>query len=243
MRVLITRPKEDSAALQQELYKRGIDTLLDPMLVIRRLEGVAVDLEGAQGLLFTSSNGVRAFQDLCDERDLTAWCVGDETARTARAAGFARVHSAAGNVDRLAEYVIAHARPENGRMIHVAGSLSAGDLAGTLRAAGFSVDREPLYEAVPATSLGEDTKSAFRQGLLDAALFFSPRTAATFVSLVKAAGLETECRRVDACCLSAAVARQVEELPWRRIATAAEPTRAALLVVLDQAKNRTLRTD
>lgn len=238
MRVLITRPKEDSIALEREMHGRGIETLLAPMMVIRHLEGATIDLEGVQGLLFTSSNGVRAFAALREERDLTAWCVGDETARTARKAGFDTVHSAAGNVDVLAEYVTAHASPENGRLIHVAGSVSAGDLAGALRAAGFAVDRVPLYEAVTATSLSEDVKSAFLDGVIDAVLFFSPRTAATFVSLVNAAGLETECGALDAFCLSPAVARLVEELPWRCVHVAAEPTRAALLAVVDRACNR-----
>ncbi len=234
MRVLVTRPKEDSAALQRELRRRGIEVLLDPMLVIRRMEDAAIDLDGAQGLLFTSSNGARAFENTSGERGLTVWCVGDETARTARAAGFTNVHSAAGNVDTLANYVIAHARPENGRLIHIAGSVNAGDLAGALRAAGFSVDRIPLYEAVSATALGEDTKNAFKRGLLGAVLFFSPRTAATFVSLAKSAGLENGCRTVNAYCLSPAVARPVGELPWRRVVVAADPTRAALLAALDQ---------
>lgn len=233
MRVLVTRPKDDSAALLRELHKRGFEVLLDPMLVIRYIENAAIDLQGVQGLLFTSSNGVRAFESLSSERGLTAWCVGDETARTARAAGFEEVHSAAGNVDLLAEYVIAHAQPAQGRMVHIAGSVSAGDLAGALRAAEFSVDRIPLYEAVPATSLSEDTKNAFTQEFLDAALFFSPRTAATFVTLVKGAGLESACRTVDAYCLSAGVAQPVGELPWRKIVVADEPTRAALLAALD----------
>lgn len=238
MRVLITRPKEDSIALERELHGRGIETMLAPMLVIRRPDDATIDLECAQGLLFTSSNGVRAFAALREERNLTVWCVGDETARTARKAGFGTVLSAAGNVDMLAEYVSAHARPEDGKIIHVAGSVSAGDLAGALRAAGFDVDRVPLYEAVTATTLDEDIKSAFLDGLIDAVLFFSPRTAATFVSLVKAAGLETECKAADAFCLSPAVARLAEELPWRHVHVAAEPTRAALLAVLDQARNR-----
>ena len=234
MRALVTRPKEDSVALQQELHKRGIEVMLDPMLVIRHRENAEIDLEGVQGLLFTSSNGIRAFAGLCGERGITAWCVGDETARSARTEGFTDVHSAAGNVDKLADHVIAHSKPDNGRMIHVAGSVSAGDLAGALRNAGYSVDRIQLYEAVAATTLSQDTKNAFLRGLLGAVLFFSPRTAATFVSLAKEAGLEDACRTVNAYCLSAGVAQPVGELPWRRIVVAAEPTRAALLATLDQ---------
>lgn len=234
MRVLITRPAEDSAKIQQELAVRGIDCQVDPMLCIRPLDNASLELEGAQGLLFTSSNGVRAFARQSERRDMPAYCVGDETARTAQTEGFREVHAAAGNVGRLAAYVATHARPENGRMIHVAGSVSAGNLAGILKDAGFAVDRVPLYEAVPATGLSQETKDAIARQLLDAALFFSPRTAATFVSLVKAARLEGGCRAVDACCLSAAVAQALAELPWRRIIVATQPTRAAMLAMLDQ---------
>jgi uroporphyrinogen-III synthase len=37
MRVLVTRPKDDTAALQQELHQRGVTVTLDPMLEIRRM--------------------------------------------------------------------------------------------------------------------------------------------------------------------------------------------------------------
>lgn len=236
MRVVVTRPKEDSAALLRELRQRGIEATVEPMLVIRALQGAKpLDLIGVSGLLFTSSNGVRAFEAASEERSIPAYCVGDETARTARAAGFAEVHSAAGNVEKLTQYVVAHARPDAGRMVHVAGSVTAGDLAGALRAAGFHVDRVALYDAVPATQIGDKTRSALKQGRVDAILFFSPRTAATFVSLAPKAGLENACRAIDAYCLSAAVAERIRELPWRRIVVASEPTRAALLAALEEA--------
>lgn len=234
MRVLVTRPREDSVALEAELRRMGIDVALEPMLKVRRLKVDTVDVQAVQGLLFTSSNGVRAFESVSAERSVPAYCVGDETARTAGAAGFSTVHSAAGNVEKLAEYVASKAHPRAGRMIHITGSVTAGDLAGRLGDAGFTVERIPLYEAVAATELSEETQQALKKGLLDAVLFFSPRTAATFVSVAKKAGLEEACRTVEAVCLSAAVAERVSGLPWRRTVVASEPTRAALLASLEQ---------
>lgn len=239
MRVLITRPKEDAAAIRQELRGRGIQVMLDPMLVIEHFEDEGIDLSGAQGLLFTSSNGVRAFAMVSEDRSLPTYCVGDETARTCRGFGFSDVHSAAGDVDTLANYVIGHCRPEEGRLIHVAGSVAAGDLAGALGAQGFTVDRVPLYRAAPATALADETRTAMKNGRLDGILFFSPRTALTFVNLARTAGLADSCRGVIAFCLSAAVAKRVEALPWRRVVVAAEPSRAALLTALDNARPRT----
>jgi len=233
MRALITRPEADAKTLKAELRRKGIAVQHEPLLTIERLEDVSIDVSDAQGLLFTSSNGVRAFAGLCDERDLPAFAVGDATARACRAAGFTDVHSASGDVDALANYVIRHCQPREGRLVQVAGTVTAGDLAGALRAAGFTVDRIPLYEARPAAAISPETRTALQNGRLDAALFFSPRTAATFVTLARNAGLENACRNVNAYCLSPAVAKRAGELPWKRITIAAEPTQTALIAALD----------
>lgn len=232
MRALITRPEADAKSLQAELRRREIASLIEPMLTIERMTEASLDLAGAQGFLFTSSNGVQAFASICDERDLPAYAVGDATAGECRSCGFEDVHSASGDVDALASYVIEHCEPMAGQLIHIAGTAGAGNLAGTLRAAGFIIHRIPLYEAHPATAFSETTRAALQQGRLNAVLFFSPRTAGTFVSLARSAGLENACRIVDAHCLSPAVAKRVGDLPWRRVLIAAEPTQAALLATL-----------
>lgn len=232
MRVLVTRPEENAKDLQKELRILGVTAVHEPMLRIERIADAKIDLEGVQGLLFTSSNGVRAFAALCEERDLPAYAVGDSTAGECRTQGFPEVESASGDVDALANLIVRQCSPDMGRLVHIAGSVTAGDLAGALKASGFEVDRIPLYEAHAATELSEDTRTALLQGRLDAILFFSPRTAATFVSLVRAAGLEKTCRSLYAYCLSAAVASRIGELPWKRVLVAAEPSQAALLDVL-----------
>jgi len=232
MRALITRPAEDAKSLQAELRRRGIAVVHEPMLTIARMTDVAIDMSGVQGLLFTSSNGVRAFARLSDQRDLPSFAVGDATARACRDAGFSNVHSASGDVDALANYVIRHCRPLEGRLVQIAGTVSAGDLAGALRAAGFIIDRIPIYEAQTAKALSPGTVTALKSGRIDAVLFFSPRTASTFVSLARIAGLDDACRNINAYCLSPAVAKRAGALPWKRVTIAAEPTQTALLETL-----------
>ncbi len=219
--------------MQAELRRRGIAVMHEPMLTIERMTDVAIDTTGVQGLLFTSSNGVRAFASLSEVRDLPAFAVGDATARACRDAGFAQVHSASGDVDALANYVIEHCQPPNGRLVQIAGTVSAGDLAGALRAAGFVIDRVPIYQAQAATAIRPETRTAMKNGRIDAVLFFSPRTASTFVTLAQGAGLEDACRNINAFCLSPAVAKRAAALPWKRVTIAAEPTQAALLSSLD----------
>jgi uroporphyrinogen-III synthase len=227
---LVTRPREDSAATAIELERRGIAVMVEPLLDIVPLD-VAVDASGVQGILATSANGIRALARCLPERAIPVFAVGDASARVARELGYTSVDSANGDVDSLAELVAARTTPSAGALLHAAGTAVAGDLAGLL--AGFEIRRLVLYEARTATELSPTLRQALASGEIDLALFFSPRTAATFATLVRAAGVAEALSRVAAYGLSANVARQLEALPWRRLKTAAQPTQAALLAALD----------
>lgn len=235
MRVLVTRAEHDGERLARDLRAHGIEALVEPLMTIRFVPEsarvLAPFLQDVQAILFTSANGVRAFAAASDRRDIKALAVGDATAGAARTAGFTEIASAAGTVEDLAALVIASLKPGNGALIHAAGTVTAGDLAGLLEAAGFTLRRAVLYEAQPAERLSAPTRAAFERGEIDAALFFSPRNAATFVRL--AAGLEKSCTRVIALALSRAVATALQPLPWRRITIAGKPTEAALLHALE----------
>ena len=231
-RILITRPREDAEPLAAELVRRGFSALVQPMLEIRTLDGPPLDLEGVQALLCTSANGVRATAARTNRRDLPVLAVGDATARAARDEGFGQVESAQGDVESLARLVIARLDPAAGRLLHAAGSAVAGDLAGDLGRAGFQVERQVLYAAEPVPELGPDTLEALYAGTIDAVLFFSPRTAQSFVKVVHKAGLADRLCSVAALCLSEAVGTAVRTVNWQNIHVATQPDQTALLDLL-----------
>jgi uroporphyrinogen-III synthase len=235
VKVLITRAEPEAARLAGLLAARGIEALIEPLLRIEQRADMLLPpsfLDGVQALLFTSANGARAFAAASARRDLRVFAVGDATASAARERGFEKVESARGNVEELAALVIARLRPGDGALVHAAGSATAGDLAGVLEAAGFSLRRAVLYDAFPASALSAATRAALESRAIAAALFFSPRTAASFVRL--AAGMEDHCRSIVAVALSPAVAASLAPLSWRRVAIAATPDEPALLKALDQ---------
>ena len=238
--ILVTRPAEDAEPLAAHLRARGFQASTEPMLEIVWVDGPEPDLRDVQALLFTSMNGVRGYARRTSARGLPVYAVGDATAEAARAAGFTQVESASGDVYALADLVRARVAPQAGVLLHVAGTKLAGDLAGMLTEDGFSVRRATLYDAVPSTRLSEDTGRALRAGTLDAVLFFSPRTARSFVRLVNEAGLIDCCRTVDALCLSPAVAEAARTYgdqgvtPWQDVRVASRPEQDALLGLLPE---------
>jgi uroporphyrinogen-III synthase len=234
MRVLVTRPVADAEPLVAALEARGHEALVEPLLIAEPLAGAEVDLSGVQALLFTSANGVRAFAALSEARALPVFAVGDATAEAAREAGFGAPQSAEGMVEDLARLVAARLAPGAGPLFHGAARQVAGDLKGLLERRGFQVRRAILYEARASDALSQDARRAIGAGL-DAALFFSPRSAETFVRLVRAAGLSAALTGCRAVCLSQAVAAKLGALSWRGVHVASRPGRDDLLRGLDAA--------
>ncbi len=234
---LITRPRDDAQGIAQALEERAFTVLIEPLLDIVIRHGISLPRDGVQGFLATSANGVRALAANLDDRALPLWAVGDATARQARAMGFARVESAGGDVEALAALVAARLDPGHGALLHAAGSKLAGDLAGRLGRSGFEVRRAVLYEARTATVFSSRLIAALDAQSLDLALFFSPRTAATFVTLAEAAGRGEACRTIVAYALSPAVEAQLARLAWRHLRVATRPDQEALLAAIDQDRN------
>lgn len=234
MRVLITRPLHDAERTRDALATHKIEAVLAPVIEIATVVGSPLALNGVQAIAVTSRNGVQALAERTALRDIALFAVGDATQRAARAAGFASVVSADGDVDDLAELIATKLTPSAGTVLHVAGEDSAGDLTGDLQRRGFSATRAVLYRAQPVNILPTSAVAALTGGTLDGALFFSPRSAGAFVTLAQAAGLAGTCAALTAFCLSPAVAETAKRLAWRRVAIAARPTQAALIAAVTQ---------
>jgi uroporphyrinogen-III synthase len=217
-RVAVTRAQPEAARTAARIRARGAEAIVAPLLTIVSC-GYDTNTEGAQALIFTSSNGVRAFPDARGARDRIVLTVGDATAAAAREAGFTDVRSADGDVRALAALAKASLDPAKGKLIHIAGDHVAGDLGGDLRAAGFVVERRLAYASVAALTLPEALL-----GPLDIVLFHSARAAETFLKLGA-----PNAAQLTAGCMSAAIAAVAAQAPWNKVVTASRPHEDDLL--------------
>jgi uroporphyrinogen-III synthase len=229
MKVLVTRPLEDAEETAQQLHLRGHDALVAPLLATHWHDGPDVMLDGVQAILATSANGVRALARRTPRRDVPLFAVGPQTAGEAQAAGFEMVQSADGDAAALAQCTARWATPGQGALLQVVGAGNDGKLASLLP--GFTLRQEILYAVTAAETLPEDAACALAQGALDAALFFSPRSAGVFRDCVLAQHLPVQ--RLLAACISPAAAAALAPLAFRQVAAAPRPNLAALLELLD----------
>jgi uroporphyrinogen-III synthase len=228
MRILVTRPLEDGREIAARLAERGHQPLLAPLLTPRFHDGPEPDFADVQAVLATSANGIRALSRRTARRDLSIFTVGPQTAAEARKAGFTDVRSADGDAGALAEATRHWASPE-AILLHVCAEDAPGTLAENLSASGFTVSRCALYAIEPAASLPAEAKAALQGGALDAAMFFSPRTARIFAALADGLPIQD----LAAFCISPTTAQALSPLTFARVAIAARPNQDAILALVE----------
>ena len=234
MRVLVTRPAEDSLRTAQELVKLGHQAVVAPLFETRIVEGPELRLDDVQAILATSGNGIRALARQSHRRDVPVFAVGTRTAAAARAAGFTVVVDAGGDAAALAELATARLRREAGPLLHAAGGNSTLELAQALARRGFDIRRCVVYQLVEVAELPPAAVGALRRDALDAVLVFSARSARLLAGCVRTAALADSCKRVLACCISTQAANALDGLTFRDVHIASRPNQKSLLALLQE---------
>lgn len=232
MHVLMTRPEPDAAELAAKLRALGHKVSIEPLLSIEPMPIKADQFEGAQAIVATSRNGLRALAGsgaLPAALELPIFTVGPDTAALARTLGFRRVIAGAGAARDLVPLIASNADRAKGALVHVAGETVAFDLSAPLAAHGITVRKLTAYHAEAARSFSPRTAQMIAAGAIDAVILMSPRTACIFAQLVWAGGLAERARRLTCLCLSQSVAQELRDLAPARVEIAPEPNAAGML--------------
>jgi uroporphyrinogen-III synthase len=214
MKVWITRARPGAETTAARLTALGFTPLVLPLLNVRRLPA-QIDLTGIDALVFTSMNAVGAFAALCHGRAHPVFTVGDATARAARDAGFASVHSANGDLTALVALIGEEAPGLS--LLHPAAAEPAGDLSALVGEAA-RVRTLPIYETVET--------GACPQERWDTVLIHSPRAGHALAALAQKANGRL------ACAISEAAATPLSGLDFGEVRIAVAPTEDALLAAL-----------
>lgn len=177
--ILLTRPQMQSERFAQMCRKalgEAQQIIISPLLKIKLLP-IEVDLAQYHGLVLTSENGVRSITQAQNYQGMSAYCVGERTAKAARAAGLV-TYSADGSADDLIAMV--NGADVAGPLLHMRGEHTRGDIAKHI---GVQVDEVVTYRQT-AQSLSEAAKAALGGDQEVILPLFSPRTAQIFFNQI-----------------------------------------------------------
>jgi uroporphyrinogen-III synthase len=214
--ILVVRPEPAASLLAARLKAEGLEAVPAPVSEYIELPFTLPDLAPYQGLAFTSAEAVRVFSRHAAGEGRVAFCVGDATAEAARDAGFPEVRSADGDAGDLAALLGA---ADIKKILHISGSDLAQDMAPPLAEKGIALDRVTVYTARLLDELPSEAAAALGAGEVTAAMLFSARAAARFVSLLPdgAAG------GITALCISPRAAAGAAGANWKAVHIAEHP--------------------
>ncbi len=198
-RIVVTRPREQAGELASALEDAGAEVVLFPTIALAppddpaALDRAVAAAAAYDWIVFTSSNGVRAFfaRVAAQERDVRELAavrlaaIGPETAaelrrRLLRPAVVPREYRAEGLLDALAGEDL---RGRRVLLPRAAGARAV--LPETLAARGATVDEVIAYRAVPPPDADVPAlRAALAAGAIDALTFTSSSTVRHFVDLV-----------------------------------------------------------
>lgn len=239
--VLLTRPLDQSRAVADALRQAAGPSVRIVISPLMRIESVAANWDrAAPCYLFTSQQGVREYvrsgadptRSTGAKQALTrAFCVGDRTAKAARAAGLQAI-SAGGTVEDLLQLVL-NERPK-GPLVHLRGRHARGDLAQRLSDAGLNAVEAIVYDQRDQDPTPE-AKALISQGFPVVAPLYSPRSATRFAKEFAPAP------HAHLLCMSEFVAGNLEPDAFQRIDVIAQPDGATMfesvLRILSQASH------
>jgi uroporphyrinogen-III synthase len=240
MRVLVTRPKDEAAALCEPLEARGIEVLAEPLLSVVWLpppvDLVSGDPSAWQAVVVTSQNALRwlARQPgwLARLRPMTLYAVGPASAAVGRSIGFAEVVEGPGTAAGLSAMLQSRLQPARGRLIIPRAQDTAFDLAGALRERGYDVIAPIVYRMDAAQALRPQTIAALEAGTIDAITLLSNRTAQTYARLITTHKQLENIEHIPHLCLSRSIAEHVLQLGARTVQTALRPNIEEILALV-----------
>ncbi len=214
------------------LRAQGHEVLLAPLM---QVESLPADLAGTWGaVVITSANAPIAIADNTARDALLQtplYAVGRRSAEAARAAGFANVMSAGGNVRDLVRLLGERRADASAPLLYLAGEDRAADLICELTVRGIAAEMRVVYRAVTAP-YPPALVAALQEGAVDGVLHFSPRSAENYVAGASAAGLGEAALAVAHYCLSAAIAAPLCAAGAAHVTIAPQPSEAALIELL-----------
>jgi uroporphyrinogen-III synthase len=231
MRIVLTRPQEDSERTAAALRARGHATMIAPLLEV---EPVKADLATNWGAVIITSANAAAVLASHPSRDglikLPLYAVGKRSADAARQVGFSDIVTAGGDLRDLLRIVSAHRPDAKAPVLYLAGEDRSGDLIGDLAVRGIAAEMAVVYRAV-AGPFSPTLIAALKDNEIDAVLHFSKRSAENYLTGAVQAGIAKQALAVRHLCLSAQIAEPLAAAGAAHVAIAARPDVASLIAL------------
>ncbi len=237
MRLLVTRPEPDATQFADRLRALGHETVAEPLSAVELSPQDVPSLDGAQALIVTSRNALRALaasNQLGYAASKPLFAVGPATAALAMDLGFDEVVEGSGSAPDLLPKIIGSCPPSHGPLAYLHGEHIAFKMAEALEKTGFSLIRGVVYRVTTSQALSDGVQDIIRSGDVDGVVLMSPLAASTYDRLVEIHGLRTAARSIIHFCLSKMVAQRLSDQRKLDVKVSLEANSQEILALIER---------
>ena len=245
--LVITRPQEQSESFICGLLERGAEPFLFPVIETvppenwKPLDASIQKLDGYDGLIFTSVNGVKFFmrrlkekgKDVRELKGLRLYAIGPKTEQAVNALG---INVDVVPEDFVAESLIASIGKENitgKRFLLPRAAVARETLPDQLRAQGAIIDVAPAYRTVRPQTDTDELIRRLKEGSIHAVTFTSSSTVTHFMELIDKE-LKPQLKRIAIACIGPVTAKTAEKCGLKVDIVAEEYTVDGLIAALEK---------
>ena len=217
MHIIITRPKEDSFNLINNLIQLGHSVTHLPVIKIEKLETQKINLQNYKALIFTSSKAIKYMNVDKFNSKIKCFCVGNATESTAKQAGFTNTFSSEGTVDALIELIKRTLENKSEKILYLSSEFISKDLDIDLIKAGYSVDRVSNYTSLPVEQIDGKTLDFIKKNPPDVFFIYSTKSAKNLFNLINKYSLLNIVTHSNLMCISEKVLFVLKEIKWKKV--------------------------
>ena len=217
MHIVITRPKEDSLYLIENLIKLGHAVTHLPVIKIEKLKTKKINFKNYKAVIFTSSNAIRFLEIEKFEPSIKCYCVGKATELAAKNAGFVNTSTSEGTVNSLVELVIRSFDNKLGKLLYLSSEFISKDIDIDLSKAGFTVDRISNYTSIPIKQIDKEKLDFLKKNLPDAIFVYSSKSAKNLFNLINKYSLLNVVTHSNLMCISEKVLSVLKTIKWKKM--------------------------
>ena len=217
MHVVVTRPKEDSIHLIENLIKSGHMVTHLPVIKIEKLKSKNIDLLNYQAVIFTSSNAIKFMNIEKFNSKIKCFCVGKTTEFAAKKIGFLNTYTSEGTVDSLIEIIIRTLNNKSEKLLYLSSEFISKDLDKDLISAGYIVDRISNYTTIPIEEIEKKTLDFFEKKPPDVIFIYSSKSAKNLFNLINKYSLLNVVTQSNLMCISEKVLLILKQIKWKKV--------------------------
>jgi len=214
--IVITRPKEDSLYLMENLIKSGHIVTHLPVIKIEKLETKKINLLDYKAIIFTSSNAIKFMNIEKFNSNIKCFCVGKTTELIARKIGFINTFSSEGTVDSLIELILRTLDSKFGKLLYLSSEFVSKDIDKDLIKAGYLVDRISNYTTLPVEEVDKKTLDFFEKKPPDVIFIYSSKSAKNLFNLINKYSLLNVVTQSNLMCISEKVLLVLKQIKWKK---------------------------